>query len=186
MASYSDPAELFDVVDERDKVIGQAPRQEVHARDLRHRAVHVLIHDARGRVFLQLRSPLKDSFPNCWDCSCTGHLDAGESYQAAARRELGEELGWHDATLPLRFVTKLSASPSTGWEFIEIYLMGPTEGPFALNPDEITEGRWIHPRDLTSELHQSPETLAGGLRHLWTHHREEVIALLSKVESSNL
>ncbi|HZQ47887.1 MAG TPA: NUDIX hydrolase, partial [Verrucomicrobiae bacterium] len=33
--------EIFDVVNERDEVIGQNTRREVHARGLRHRAVHV-------------------------------------------------------------------------------------------------------------------------------------------------
>ena len=96
------PDELFDIVDHDDRVIGQAPRREVHARHLLHRATHVLVHDPNGRLFLQRRSMAKDTFPGCWDSSCSGHLDAGEDYPAAARRELGEELGWHDASLPLR------------------------------------------------------------------------------------
>ena len=48
--------DIFDVVDESDRVIGQAPRREVHARGLHHRATHILVHDAAGRVFLQRRS----------------------------------------------------------------------------------------------------------------------------------
>ncbi|MEJ0091140.1 MAG: hypothetical protein WDM80_15525 [Limisphaerales bacterium] len=51
--------EIFDIVNERDEVIGQAPRKEVHARGLWHRAVHVLVFNARGEVFLQKRSMLK-------------------------------------------------------------------------------------------------------------------------------
>ena len=45
--------EFFDVVNECDEVIGRAPRREVHARDLLHRAIHVLVFNARGEVFLQ-------------------------------------------------------------------------------------------------------------------------------------
>ena len=44
--------EIFDVVNERDEVIGQKPRSEVHARGLLHRAVHVLVFNARGEIFL--------------------------------------------------------------------------------------------------------------------------------------
>ena len=90
----------------------------------------------------------KDTFPGCWDSSCSGHVDAGEDYVAAARRELGEELGWHDASLPLRPVLKLRAAPETGYEFIQIFAMGPLSGPFTLHPEEITEGRWIVPGEL--------------------------------------
>ena len=108
------PDELFVVVDAQDRVTGQAPRRQVHAEKWLHRAVHVLVHDDQGRIFLQLRSPSKDTFPNCWDSSCSGHVDSGEDYPIAARRELGEELGWKDASLSLRPLLKLPASPETG------------------------------------------------------------------------
>ena len=170
--------ELFDVVDGQDRVIGQTPRSEVHARNLLHRAVHVLVYDGAGRLFLQRRSMSKDSFPGCWDASCTGHLDAGEDYTTAARRELGEELGWHDASQPLRPVTKLGASPDTGYEFIEIFLLGPTAGPFVLHPEEIIEGRWIEPGELTGEMRAGPEKFSGAFRFLWAGYGAEITDLL--------
>ena len=91
------PEEPFDVVDAQDRVIGRAPRREVHARRWRHRSIHVLVFNAAGRVFLQKRAQSKDSCPGRWDSSCSGHLDAGEDYDAAAVRELGEEIGMHVA-----------------------------------------------------------------------------------------
>jgi isopentenyl-diphosphate delta-isomerase len=171
--------EIFDVVNDRDQVIGQATRREVHARGLLHRAVHVLIHDDAGRLFLQQRSPAKDTFPDCWDSSCSGHLDSGEDYPAAARRELAEELGWHDTRLPLRPVLKLRASPQTGHEFIQIFLLGPLAGPFTLHPAEITEGRWISPAALAHEIRQAPEEFAGALCLLWQNHRSAIEAQIT-------
>jgi len=167
--------ELFDVVDLDDRVVSQAARGEVHARKWLHRAVHVLVHDANGHLFLQRRSLKKDTFPGCWDSSCSGHVDAGEDYVSAARRELGEELGWHDASLPLRPLLKLRASPETGFEFIQIFLMGPLSGPFTLHPEEITEGRWLTPQELDTLIHENPDQVAGALRLLWTQHRTEIM-----------
>ena len=43
--------EIFDVVNERDEVIGQQPRGEVHRLGLMHRAVHVLVFNAAGGSF---------------------------------------------------------------------------------------------------------------------------------------
>jgi isopentenyl-diphosphate delta-isomerase type 1 len=174
------PDELFDVVDAADRVVGRASRREVHAGGLLHRAVHVLIHNAAGRFFLQRRSPGKDTFPGCWDSSCTGHVDAGEDYAEAARREMGEELGWRDPTLALRPLLKLGPCPETGHEFIQIYLAGPVEGPFTLHPGEISEGRWIDPAGLATELEQTPERFAGSMRHLWAHHRAEILAAAAR------
>jgi isopentenyl-diphosphate delta-isomerase type 1 len=171
----ANPNELFDVVDARDSVLRQAPRHEVHVQGWLHRAVHVLVHDAAGRFFLQRRSLIKDTFPGCWDSSCSGHVDAGEDYPTAARRELGEELGCQ-VELPLRPLLKLVASPETGQEFIQIYVMGPYAGPFDLNPEEITEGRWVSPEELDTLIRENPDQVAGALRLLWRQHRTEIVA----------
>jgi ADP-ribose pyrophosphatase YjhB (NUDIX family) len=87
--------EIFDIVNERDEVVGQAPRSEVHRTGLRHRAVHVLVFNARGEVFLQKRSMLKDTAKGKWDSSASGHVDSGEDYDPCAVRELREEIGLH-------------------------------------------------------------------------------------------
>src|SRR5258706_661349 len=94
--------EIFDIVNERDEVVGRNTRSEVHRLGLKHRAVHVLVFNARGELFLQKRSLEKDCFPGAWDSSASGHLDSGEDYDACARRELFEELGWEAARPPPR------------------------------------------------------------------------------------
>src|SRR5487761_2134532 len=94
--------EIFDVVNERDEVIGQNTRREVHARGLWHRAVHVLVFNARGEVFLQKRSMKKDTARGKWDSSSSGHLDSGEAYDVAAVREVREEIGMRLAQTPAR------------------------------------------------------------------------------------
>ena len=55
--------EIFDVVDADDRVIDQQPRSEVHRLGLRHRAIHLLVFNAAGELFLQKRSMKKDCFP---------------------------------------------------------------------------------------------------------------------------
>ena len=56
--------ERFDLVNERDEVIGAGLRSEVHRRGLRHRSAHVLVFNDRGQVFLQKRSLAKDNHPH--------------------------------------------------------------------------------------------------------------------------
>src|ERR1700722_12214933 len=94
--------EIFDVVNERDEVTGQAPRREVHARGLWHRAIHVLVFNARGEVFLQKRSMKKDTAKGKWDSSSSGHVDTGEDYDTCAVRELREEIGLAVDNVPQR------------------------------------------------------------------------------------
>src|SRR5690349_15619810 len=42
------PEEIFDVVDEHDHVIGQAPRSQVHAQGLLHRAASIFVFNSPG------------------------------------------------------------------------------------------------------------------------------------------
>ena len=157
--------EIFDVVNERDEVIGQAPRQEVHARGLWHRAIHVLVFNARGEVFLQKRSMKKDTAKGKWDSSSSGHLDTGESYDACAVREVREEIGLTLTESPARLF-KVDACRETGWEFCWIYRCA-SEGPFILHPDEIETGGWFPAEAVTRWVNEKPEDFASCFALLW-------------------
>ncbi len=161
--------EWFDVVDDEDRVIGRERRQDVHRRGLRHRAVHVLVFNGAGQVFLQKRSMQKDSAPGAWDSSASGHLDCGESYDACAPRELREELGVM-ASVPLEPLFKVVACADTGMEFVWTYRTR-HEGPFVLHPDEIESGAWFTPAEVDTAVRDRPETFARSFRFLWAEVR---------------
>ncbi|HRE82247.1 MAG TPA: NUDIX domain-containing protein [Opitutaceae bacterium] len=158
--------EVFDVVDEHDRVIGQAKRKDVHARQLLHRAIHVLVFGEDGRVFLQKRSMAKDSSPGLWDSSCSGHLDAGEDYDAAAHRELFEEIGVKLSQPPDRWFY-VTARAETGGEFVWVYRTR-YSGAFQLNSAEVEAGAWYEPDALTAAISESPERFTRPFRFLWS------------------
>ena len=158
--------ELFDVVDEHDRAAGRAPRREVHARGWRHRAVHVLVFDRAGRIFLQKRSLAKDTAAGLWDSSCSGHVDAGEEYDAAAWRELQEELGLHLARPPARWL-RLEACAETGNEFVWVYRLE-SEGPFTLHPGEIERGEWLEPGEVSRRVAEHPANYSAVFRLIWS------------------
>jgi 16S rRNA (adenine1518-N6/adenine1519-N6)-dimethyltransferase len=145
--------EMFCVVDAQDRVIGYGSRDLVHVNNLRHRAIHVLIFNQRGEVFLQKRSIWKDTHPGKWDSSTAGHVDAGESYEEAVRRELREEIGIDEC--PIERIGKLPSSAATGWEFIEVF-RGTHEGPFRLAPLELETGAFFPLDQIRSWLKRSP------------------------------
>jgi isopentenyldiphosphate isomerase len=157
--------EWFDVVNEHDETVGRATRREVHARGLWHRAVHVLVFDATGRVFLQKRSMAKDLSPGLWDSSCSGHLDSGEDYDAAASRELGEEIGIGVMAAPARWF-RLTPSLETGWEFVWVYQLR-HDGPITIDPAEIQYGEWVAPAEVTARVAARPEVFCPSFKLLW-------------------
>ena len=85
--------EWVDVVDEDDRVIGRATRREMRAQNLLHRNASVMCLTSRGEVYVHQRLHTKDVFPSLYDLFASGVVMAGESYDEAAARELGEELG---------------------------------------------------------------------------------------------
>lgn len=159
--------EWFDVVNERDEVVRRATRREVHATGLWHRAVHVMVFDASGRVFLQKRSMLKDLSPGLWDSSCSGHLDAGEDYDVAAVRELGEEIGikLEGATTPARWF-RIEACEMTGWEFVWVYRLR-HDGPLVLDPLEIQFGEWVAPAEVSARVAGRPADFCPSFKLIW-------------------
>ena len=86
-------AEMIDVIDENDVVIGQVTRDELYQRNLSHRIVHVLVFDRKNRLLLTKSCATKPFNPSTWGTSAGGHVQAGETTEHAAMRELGEELG---------------------------------------------------------------------------------------------
>jgi len=85
--------EMLTIVDENDNLIKSEERKVVHSSTLWHRGIHVFVFNSKGELLVQLRSPLKDKYPNTYDCSISGQVNFGEDYEATATRELEEELG---------------------------------------------------------------------------------------------
>ena len=132
--------EVFDVVNEADEVIGRATRDEVHGNpSLIHRVAHVLVFNSAGDLYLQRRAPDKDVQPDKWDTSVGGHVDAGEQYESAAAREMGEELGIVDVRIePLyRYLHGNAYESEMVATFRAVW-----DGPIRFDPKEIADGRF--------------------------------------------
>ena len=87
MSAGKDPgAELVDVVDAGNRVVGTVTRREMRARRLPHRSTYILVFDRAGRLFVHLRTATKDVWPSHWDVCVGGVLAAGESYDEGAAR----------------------------------------------------------------------------------------------------
>jgi isopentenyl-diphosphate delta-isomerase type 1 len=157
--------EIFDIVDDQDRVIGQCARREVHRLGHKHRAIHVLVFNSRGEVFLQKRSMSKDTHPGVWDSSSSGHLDTGEDYDACAIRELREEIGLVIDKAPQRLF-KIDACLETGQEFVWVY-KHQAEGPFTLHPEEIERGDWFDPKHVSQWIKKCPGEFAPAFALIW-------------------
>lgn len=131
---------MIDVVDENDQVIGVAEREELYQKSLRHRIVHVLVFNKKGEMSLQLRTDKVKFCPNHWSTSAGGHVESGESYEQAAKRELKEELGIEK---DLKFIGKDIYNVTDELEkFVSIYKVI-YEGDFNYDKNDISKVKYF-------------------------------------------
>ena len=155
--------EFFDVVDEDDQVIDEVARSEVHRRKLRHRAVHVFLFRQDGCLLIHKRADSKEEFPSVWTSSCSGHVSAGEDYDATAVRELLEELSIDSAVERLQ---KFAACDDTSQEFTMLYRCCSSA---AVTPDaeEIAAVQWMQLNALQTWIARSPDDFSPAFRLLF-------------------
>jgi aminoglycoside phosphotransferase (APT) family kinase protein len=147
----SDPPddEQVALVDESGVVVGQAPRSQVRAQNLRHSATGVLVRDSYGLVYVHRRTDTKDVFPGAYDCVAGGVVLAGETPQVAAERELAEELGV--SGVPLRPL--LTAAYADEYTRYVAYVYEATwDGPIVHQPTEVAWGSWMTLEELLRRL----------------------------------
>ena len=165
----AEDAEILAVVDERDEVIGEERRDRIHEKALRHRAIHVLIFNSAGEIFLQKRGMHKKENPGLWDSSVAGHVDAGETYDACCVREIDEEVGLKLRGVPPRLF-KLEATELTGMEFAWVYRVE-TDQALRLNEQEMSGGDWFDPVELDNWVDSGDPSLSGVFCLIWKTYR---------------
>jgi len=144
--------EIYNIVDENDRITGQASRKHIHQNKLLHRSVHILVFNSRKQLFLQKRALCKDENPGLWDTSSAGHVDAGESYDDCAHRELWEELHLKAVLKPCM---KISACHETYGEHVQVYTCI-TDDAIQINPDEISEGAYFDLGQIQEKISINP------------------------------
>jgi 16S rRNA (adenine1518-N6/adenine1519-N6)-dimethyltransferase len=173
--------ERFPIVNKNDRILGHASRSEVHGNNLLHRAVHILIFNEAGEVYLQQRSRWKDRYPLKWDSSAAGHVGAAESYDETAQRELKEELA---VNVPLRKISELSAAQHTDHEFIWLY-RGLVSGDLVPNKSEIERGTFLPPAVVDDWTSVRPEDFAPGFLECWKVYRRKPVPATNRLSNTH-
>ena len=150
--------EFFDLIDDSTgQIIGRASRKACHGNPaLIHRSVRVAVyHPSENAMLLQKRSSRKDLFPGLWDMAVGGHVDAGETPDRAAVREMEEELGVPPG-LTLKKTFQLKVRNAFESENVQEYSVV-CGGPFRIQRTELDDARFFTFEELRRMLSASPE-----------------------------
>lgn len=139
--SPSPSEEIFPIVNEEGKIIGEAPRSVCHDGKsmLLHPVVHLHLFNSKGELFMQKRSQIKDIQPGKWDTSVGGHVALEETIETALFREAQEELGITD--FDPAFLRSYVWESSREKELVNSFSTTSDTAP-VINMDEIEEGRF--------------------------------------------
>jgi len=141
------------LVDADDRPLGRAGKLAAHRKNLRHRAISVLVFDDAGRMLLQRRSAVKYHSPGLWSNACCTHPRPGEAAAAAAGRRLREEMG---ISLPLAFAGLFAYEAQVGpglWENEVVHVFtGRYAGEVSPDPDEVQDFGWSEVAALRADI----------------------------------
>lgn len=152
------------LVDNHDNIIGEIDRETAHKQGLLHRvSVTYLIND-KEEILVNERA--KDSH---LDHSSAGHVEIGESYLEAAKRELEEELGL--VNVKLQDIGSTQAQ-NTGISFkgttfnirhmFRVYVC--KANPVKLDKDEVKNVFWANPKEVWKDMQINPEKYTNGFK----------------------
>ncbi|OCA54624.1 isopentenyl-diphosphate Delta-isomerase [Photorhabdus namnaonensis] len=150
--------EILVLVDKYDNPIGSAGKADIHQKGILHRAFSIFIFDNKGNLLLQKRAATKYHSAGLWTNSCCGHPRVGEALEVAARRRLGEEMGFD---CPLKKVSSfiyhaILPNDLIEYEYDHVFIGRFDKEPI-INPDEVSDYKWINPLKLRGLINNAPD-----------------------------
>ena len=136
--------ELLDIVDEKGNFTGKVmEREQVHDLNLLHWEVATFIINDNKEILLQKRASKKKYNPNKWGL-CAGHVDSGESLEAAVLREIKEEIGLELTEKELNVLEKMEVRKREENSHItRYYYVVCNENNFTIEKEELSEVKWV-------------------------------------------
>jgi len=158
--------ERLTLVDENDQPIGIGDRKEAWANGYYTRNIRVVLRDQNGRFLSQKRSMKKSTFPGMWAVAASGHVDEGETWDEASRRETEEEIGVStNLKLVGDFIFKNDEGDKKIRQIIHVYEGAISSSmQFDIDEDEVEDTRWYELNELKSLMQETPNEFTPSFR----------------------
>lgn len=160
--------QILILVDEKDRILGYAPRKECHRGEgKRHRGFVILLYNKDKKILLQHRK--HRLFDKLWDLAAASHPmqveGKNESYLQAAQRCLRDEWGIVGARLNFLGAFNYQERYGEGCENEHCALIvGRWDEELSLDPKHAYGLRWLSLGELLRELEANPSKFTPWLR----------------------
>src|SRR3989338_7738841 len=151
-------------VDENDNVIGSGTKKQAWESGNIHRIARLLVFNSRGELLIHKRSNKLENLPGRWDQSAAGHVDEGEDYLTAAKRELGEEMGIKGVELEevgKFYQDEIDDDGKIKKRFNMLYKTR-YDGEVNFDRGEVSQIRWVPLEELDKWMKEKPKDFTRG------------------------
>lgn len=168
--------ELVDIVNEVNQVLHQTSKSHAHQHGLLHRTVIGEVRDPNGNIVLVKQASDRQDAGQ-YVSPVGGHAKAGESEEAALRREALEEIGLVEFNSELvgRFVFNRQILGRQENHYFIVYRITADPSEFVLGPEAVGH-RTFEPLELQSLLKTQPELFGAALFAVLSQFYPELLA----------
>ncbi len=147
------------LVNEKDEVIGYAPKMAAHKKALLHRAFSVFIFNDKGELLLQQRAAHKYHSPTLWTNTVCSHQRKDEANTDAGKRRLKEEMGiTADLKEIFHFIYKAPFDNGLTEHELDHVMIGFSNNKPEINPDEVMAYKWEGLDKIAEDIQKNPES----------------------------
>jgi isopentenyldiphosphate isomerase len=151
--------ELIRCFNEQGEEIEPHTRLEVHALPLKYwhatTAIHVV--NKKGELLCSKRSLKLDQKPGCWQTCFGGHVNAGQTYEEGALKELKEESGIEASLNELIYIDDYKSLENKHFGKAFTYILEGGLENINFTDGEVTEVKWIDMAKAWQEKLENPE-----------------------------
>jgi Isopentenyldiphosphate isomerase len=166
------------VVDENDKVIGEAERESFDYKNDYYRVSALWVVNSKGEMLIAQRSWNKDSNPGKWGAAVSGTVEVGETYLENIMKETVEEIGLEG----VEFEELCKAKKVVPRKLFATWYIARCDWPiekFVKQDEEVEAIKWIEIGELVNDVSVNPDTYISGFG-------ENIKPLIERMEGSGL
>ena len=143
--------EILDLVNEDDEIVQTLLRDEIYANNMKYvRVVEIFIKNSEGKLWIPIRGSHKRIAPGGFDIGAAGHVEHGETYKEAMKKEVFEELYWNSDDFNVKEIGKFG--PKNGLNTVSMVYEIETDIEPKLNPEDFTSAEWLTPVELSLKI----------------------------------
>jgi len=149
-------AELTQVVDEQDRIIGLKERPEINWQTDIYRVSALWLANSQDEVLIAQRKLTKDKDPGRWGPAAAGTLENGETYESNIYKEAEEEIGLSGRVFQLGPKTRIKEPRNYFCQWFTVVADKQLD-EFTLQKDEVEELKWLPKEQLVKDIKENPQ-----------------------------